>query len=247
MALIGKVVFITGASSGIGEGIARVFARAGAKLVLGARRVDKLTALKSLLLKDNPKADILVVALDVTQRAVFVQVVEEAIAHFGHIDILINNAGVMLLSWQRNLKVDEWSQMVAVNINGVLNGVGAVLGHMRARKTGHIVNISSDADRKNFPGSAVYSGTKAFVTLYSQGLANELAGEKGNHVRVTSISPGACESELGTHITDTTLPAFTPIKMISADEVGDVVLFAVSAPPHVNVHNVMFRPLEQDS
>jgi len=246
MSLSGKVAFITGASSGIGEGIARVLVKNNVKVVITARRKEKLDALKADIEKTHKKAHVLALELDVRKRSDFKAAVEKAIASFGQVDILVNNAGVMKLSWARNLQESEWEEMVDINIKGVMNGVGAVLDHMRKRGSGDIINISSDADRKAWTGSSVYSGTKAFVTLFSEGVRQELAEEKCP-VRVTSLSPGATESELGTHITDKTLPPWTPIKLITAEECANVVLFVLQQPPHVAVYNVMFRPSDQTS
>eukprot|EP01130_Rhizamoeba_saxonica_P009203 TRINITY_DN3744_c0_g1_i1.p1 TRINITY_DN3744_c0_g1~~TRINITY_DN3744_c0_g1_i1.p1 ORF type:complete len:249 (-),score=69.27 TRINITY_DN3744_c0_g1_i1:35-781(-) len=244
--LKGKVALITGASSGIGAATAKLFASSGAIVVLAARRVDKLNETAQLITTEVEGTTVGVVALDVTDTDNWAQVVAEVIEEHGQLDFLVNNAGVMLLSYIRNLEVAEWNTMIDVNIKGVLNGVAAVISHMRERKTGHIVNVSSDADRKIFPGSSVYSPTKAFVSLFSEGLRTELCQEN-IPVGVTSISCGATESELGTHITATDLPPYEPMEILKASDVADVIAYSVSRPNRVNMNNILFRPIEQDS
>eukprot|EP01122_Echinamoeba_exundans_P006571 TRINITY_DN1877_c0_g1_i1.p1 TRINITY_DN1877_c0_g1~~TRINITY_DN1877_c0_g1_i1.p1 ORF type:complete len:238 (-),score=51.83 TRINITY_DN1877_c0_g1_i1:83-796(-) len=188
--LKGQVAIITGASSGIGASIALLLAKAGANVVVTARRVDRLEEISGKIKALNNGVEVVVSALDVRDKAAFEKLAADTKTKFGKIDILVNNAGVMLLSFARKLKYEEWNDMVDINIKGVLNGVAAVLTIMREQKCGHIVNISSDADRKVFPGSAVYSGTKAFVSMLSEGLRMELCQE-GIPVHVTSISSGA--------------------------------------------------------
>ncbi len=161
-----KVVVITGASSGLGEAAARRLAQNGAKLVLGARRVERLQALA----KELSLADESILKTDVTQYEQVKSLVDRAVKSHGRVDAIINNAGLMPQSLLERLKVDEWDRMIDVNIKGVLYGVAAVLPHMKAQKSGHIINVSSVAGHKVGPGGAVYSATKHAVRVISEGL-----------------------------------------------------------------------------
>ena len=184
-----KVVVITGASSGLGEAAARRLAQAGAKLVLGARRLDRLQALaKELSLGDDA-----VVQTDVSKYDEVKRLVDHAVKAHGRIDVIINNAGLMPQSLLERLKIDEWDRMIDVNIKGVLYGIAAALPVMQAQKSGHIINVSSVAGHKVRPGSTIYSATKSAVRVISEGLRQEV---KPYNIRTTIISPGAVESEL---------------------------------------------------
>ena len=172
--LSGKVVYITGGSSGIGEAIAHAFAKEGASLVIVARRIQLLEHVRQDIERNYPNVKVLTAQVDVTKREQVKQSVQQAERTIGPIDILINNAGVFPLNLMKNLKEDEWDMTIDINCKGVLNGIAAVLPNMMARKTGIIVNISSDAGKKVFPGLTVYSGTKHFVEAVTIGLRQEM-------------------------------------------------------------------------
>jgi NADP-dependent 3-hydroxy acid dehydrogenase YdfG len=241
-----QIAIVTGASSGIGEAAALALAEAGAKVTLAARRKDRLGNVKKKI--EDMGGEALLIQTDVTVREQVEAMVAQTKKKWGHIDILVNNAGMMLLSFMDKLKAEEWERMIDVNLKGVLYGVAAVLPIMREQRSGHIINISSDADRKVFHGSAVYSATKAAVTLLSEGLRFELAVEK-MPIRVTSISSGAVATELAKHITDKDIfevfRSHPPIEFMKAADVAAAVLFAVTQPPHVDINNILVRPTQQ--
>lgn len=198
MSIRGKVVLVTGASSGIGAATARKLAAEGVVVGLAARRKERLDALVTEITGGGGKA--VALPADVTDPASCKAAADALITQFGRIDVLVNNAGLMPLSSVDSLKVDEWKRMVDVNISGVLNATAAVLPQMIAQHSGHIFNMSSIAGRKVFTGLAVYCATKAAVTAFSDGLRMEI-GPKHN-IRVTCIQPGAVKSELYEQITD---------------------------------------------
>jgi len=241
-----QVAIVTGASSGIGEATALTLAEAGAKVTLAARRKDRLGNVKKKI--EDLGGEALLVQTDASVREQVEAMVAQTKKKWGRADILINNAGVMLLSFMDKLKIAEWERMVDLNLKGVLYGIAAVLPVMREQRNGHIINISSDADRKVFHGSAVYSATKAAVTLLSEGLRFELALEK-MPIRVTSISAGAVATELAKHITDKDIfevfRSHPPIEFMQSADVAAAVLFAVTQPPHVDVNNILVRPTQQ--
>ncbi|MGC1245679.1 MAG: SDR family oxidoreductase, partial [Spirulinaceae cyanobacterium] len=191
-----KVVIITGASSGLGEATARRLAKNGAKLMLAARREDRLKELVSTIEKDGGTAKYQLT--DVTDRSAVEALAKATQEAYSRIDVLVNNAGLMPLSPLDEIKVDEWEKMVDVNIKGVLYGIAAVLPVMRQQKSGHIVNISSVAGHKVFPGGTVYCATKFAVKAISEGIRLESNGE----IRSTNISPGAVDTELTNTISD---------------------------------------------
>ena len=236
-----KVVVITGASSGLGEAAARRLAAGGAKLVLGARRLDRLKALaEALKLPDGA-----VVQTDVVKRAEVEQLVARAVELHGRIDVIVNNAGLMPSSFLEKLHVEEWERMVDVNIKGVLYGIAAALPHMIAQKSGHVINVASVAGHKTGPGGAVYSATKHAVRVISEGLRQEV---KPHNIRTTIISPGAVATELTQTITD---PAFAEgakkayTIAIPADSFARAVVFAMSQPDDVDINEILFRPTAQ--
>jgi NADP-dependent 3-hydroxy acid dehydrogenase YdfG len=190
-----KVVVITGASSGLGEASARLLAHEGAKLVIGARRLDRL----KILAKELSMPESAAVETDVTRRDNVERLVGRALEVHGRVDVILNNAGLMPQSMLEKLKVAEWDRMIDVNIKGVLYGIAAVLPHMKAQKSGHIINVSSVAGHKVGPGGAVYSATKHAVRALSEGLRQEV---KPYNIRTTIISPGAVLTELANTITD---------------------------------------------
>ena len=221
-----KVILITGASSGIGAGIARELGAAGAKLMLGARRTDRLEVLAEEIKANGGEA--LTRRLDVTDRADVAAFAEAARQAWGRVDVIVNNAGVMPLSLMASLKVDEWDRMVDVNIKGVLNGIAAVLPEMTARGSGHIVNIASIGALQVSPTAAVYCATKYAVRAISDGLRQE-----NDRIRVTCIHPGVVESELAETITDpVAVEAMKTYRAIALqpDAIGRAVRFAIEQP-----------------
>ena len=234
-----KVVLITGASSGIGEGTARVLAAAGARVVLGARRVGKLQAIAGEI--EAAGGQVRTRALDVTQLEdvkAFAAFAEDA---FGPADVLVNNAGVMPLSPLAGLKVAEWNWMIDVNIRGVLHGIAAVLPGMEARGDGHIVNLSSVGGFVVQPTAAVYAATKFAVRAISEGLRKE-----SSKVRCTCIYPGVVTSELADTISDPTarerMEGYRKMA-IGPDAIGRAILYAIEQPKDVDVNELVVRPL----
>ncbi|KHK55915.1 oxidoreductase [Ralstonia sp. A12] len=236
-----NVVVITGASSGLGEAAARQLAALGAKLVLGARRVDRLENLA----RDIGPSNAAIVQTDVTRRADVQRLVDHAVKLHGRIDVLINNAGLMPSSMLEKLHVDEWDRMIDVNIKGVLYGIAAALPHMIRQKHGHIINVSSVAGHKVGPGGAVYAATKHAVRAISEGLRQEV---KPHNIRTTIVSPGAVATELTQTITDPDVAAGVHAvyeRAISPDSFARVVVFAMSQPEAVDINEVLFRPTSQ--
>lgn len=245
MSLFGKVVVVTGASSGIGEAIAQTLAGRGCKVVLAARRVENLEQLKTKIMRS--KGQCIVVQTDVCKREEVKALLHTAEKEYGPIDILINNAGVMPLSFMKNCHEDEWERMIDVNVKGVLNCIAAVLPGMLERNSGDIVNISSDAGRKVFPSGAVYCATKWAVEAITQGLRLETAGTK---LRIVSIQPGATKTELINTITDEEVKdmlAKGTMHLLDAQDVANSVVHALSQPPHCSVNEVLIRPTDQRS
>jgi len=245
MKMNNKVVIITGASSGIGEATAIKLAQNGAKVILTARREDKLNTLKEKITSTG--GDALVITGDVTKPEDFKNVVDKTDEAYGTIDVLINNAGLMPLSFVAKLKTEEWNTMVDVNIKGVLNGVAAVLPTLIANNGCHIINISSTAAYKYFPGGAVYCATKAAVKMFSEGLRQELAPEHG--INITSIEPGAVDTELLDTITDEDikkqLSGMKEMTRLEAEDIAEAIYYALSQPSRVNINDVYIMPTEQ--
>jgi NADP-dependent 3-hydroxy acid dehydrogenase YdfG len=241
----GKIVVITGASSGLGEAAARLLADEGATVVLGARREDRLRALTDELTRRGDKA--LAIPTDVSRRDQVRRLVDGAVEAYGRIDVLINNAGVMPLSPLDRLKVDEWDRMIDVNLKGVLYGIAAALPHMRQRKSGHIINVSSVAGHKVRAGGAVYAATKHAVRALSEGLRQEV---KPYNIRTTIISPGVVLSELPNAASEPDVSANLQ-KMyddlgIPPESFARAVVFAMSQPEDVDVNEILFRPTRQE-
>jgi NADP-dependent 3-hydroxy acid dehydrogenase YdfG len=237
-----QVVVITGASSGLGEAAARHLARHGAKLVLGARRLERLQALAQELTLGNGA----VMKTDVTQCAQVKRLVDHAVQCHGRIDVIINNAGLMPQSLLEKGKVEEWDRMIDVNIKGVLYGIAAALPHMKAQKSGHIINVSSVAGHKVAPGGTVYSATKHAVRVISEGLRQEV---KPYNIRTTIISPGAVATELPNTITDPDVAErIRKVYAIAlpAHSFANMVVFAMSQPEEVDVNEILFRPTRQE-
>ncbi len=241
----GKVVIITGASSGLGEASARLLAQQGALLVLAARRIERLQALVAELEAGGTQA--LAVATDVTDAAQVQALADAALQRFGRIDVLVNNAGIMPLAPLSRLKIDEWSRMIDVNIKGVLHGIAAVLPTMSAQQSGHIINVASVAGHKLFtPIGTVYSATKFAVRALSEGLRAEAPAG----VRTTIVSPGAVESELklGSSDPDASagVKAFYEANQIPASAVARAIAYAIEQPPEVDINEIVLRPTVQE-
>lgn len=192
------------------------------------------------------KAEILVHALDVTSNANCNSFVDNAVKKWGTVDILVNNAGLMPLSFFKNNKFDEWERMINVNLKGVLYCTSAVIPHMLKKDSGHIVNMSSLAGRKVFEGGTVYCATKHAISAFSEGLRLELSTK--SKIRVTCIEPGSVSTELH-GITDEAMSSFIEqrkkMRTLQARDIADAILFALQAPSHVNVNEVLIRPVEQ--
>lgn len=239
----GKVVVITGASSGLGEAAARELKRGDARLVLGARRLDRLQRLADELALGADAA----VKVDVTRPDEVQRLVDRALELHGRIDVIINNAGVMPHSPLDRLKVADWSWMIDVNIKGVLYGIAAALPHMQAQKSGHVINVSSVAGHKVRPGAAVYAATKSAVRVISEGLRQEV---KPWNIRVTVISPGAVSTELGNSITEPDASAmferYYAETAVASDSFGRCVAFAIGQPDDIDINEILYRPTRQE-
>lgn len=234
-----KVILITGASSGIGEACARLLAHKGARLLLGARRGERLERLVAEIREAGGSAACR--RLDVTSREDTQAFVDFALQQFGRVDVLINNAGVMPLSQLDALKVDEWNRMIDVNIRGVLHGIAAALPIMQRQRSGQFVNIASIGAYRVVPTGAVYCATKYAVRAISEGLRQEVGGD----IRVTLVSPGVVESELAESISDAhtreLMKEFRKIA-ITPDAIARAVAYAVEQPADVDVSELIVRP-----
>jgi len=241
----GKVVVITGASSGLGEATARLLSAQDASVVLGARRIDRLRVLADELSRRGGKA--LAVPTDVIQCDQVKRLVDAAVQTYGRIDVMINNAGLMPQALLERLKIDEWNQMIDVNIKGVLYGIAAALPHMKQQKAGHFINVSSVAGHRVGPGFAVYAATKYAVRALSEGLRQEV---KPYNIRTTVISPGAVATELPNTVTDPQaaerIRKFYAEVAIPAESFAQAVAFAMSQPEEVDVNEILFRPTRQE-
>ena len=239
-----KVVVITGASSGLGEATARHLAAQGASVVLGARRAERIEPLARELGAAGLRAR--AVQTDVTDAAQVKALVDVTVAEFGRIDVMLNNAGLMPLAPLERLRIDEWDRMIDVNIKGVLHGIAAALPHMKAQKSGHIINVSSIYGHVVDPGATVYCATKFAVRALSEGLRREV---KPYNLRTTVISPGAVATELLEHISEGDIQretkSFVNKIAIPAESFARMVAFAVSQPDDVDVNEILFRPTAQ--
>lgn len=238
-----KLVVITGASSGIGKATAIRLSKAGYSLLLLARRIEKLEEINL--------PNTLCRKVDVTDLASFQNAVAEAEAKFGAVDLLVNNAGIMLLGNAINQNPVEWQQMINVNVMGVLNGVKTVLAKMVERNTGTIVNISSIAGRKTFPDHAAYCATKFAVHALTENIRGEVAG---SNVRMTVIAPGVVETELLSHTTDAaivdgynTWKASTIQQGLNPDDIARAIEFAYSQPQNVCIREIVIADTKQDA
>lgn len=242
--ITGKVVVITGASSGLGEAAARMLAVQGACVVLGARRAERIQALAAELTTQGGRA--LAVPTDVTDAAQVQRLVDAAVQTFGRIDVLINNAGLMPNSPLERLKIADWDRTIDVNIKGVLYGIAAALPYMKQQQSGQIINVSSVAGHKVRPGNAVYAASKHAVRVISEGLRQEV---KPYHIRTTVISPGAVATELPDSVTEPDVAESTRKlyeTAIPADAFARAVVFAMSQPEDVDVNEILFRPTHQE-
>jgi NADP-dependent 3-hydroxy acid dehydrogenase YdfG len=241
-----KVVIVTGASSGIGYATALKLSKAGAKVAAGARRVEKLETLKNEVQKYG--GEMLVKKIDVTKKEDCDSFINFVTKTWNHIDILINNAGIMPLSFFKNLKVSEWEQMIDVNLKGVLFCTAAVIPYMMTNKSGHIVNISSVAGRIVFPAGSVYCATKHAVTAFSEGLRQELS--QRYNIKVTCIEPGVVSTELPNTITDKSLESFVKsvkeMESLKAEDIANAIIYSLDSPEYLNINEILLRPLSQE-
>ena len=241
----GKIVVVTGASSGLGEATARLLSSQGATIVLGARRADRLHSLAKDLEARGGRAFAL--QADVTRPEQVKALVDSAVQSYGRLDVMINNAGIMPQAPLEQLKIDEWNRMIDVNIKGVLYGIAAALPHMQRQKAGHFINVSSVAGHRVGPGFAVYAATKHAVRALSEGLRQEV---KPYNIRTTVISPGAVATELPNTITDRTaaerVRTFYAQVAVPADSFARAVAFAISQPEEVDINEILYRPTRQE-
>ena len=234
------LIVITGASSGIGEAIAKRFSEAGFPLLLLARRLERLQAL------NLPNA--ICASVDVTDKAAFANAVKNAESKYGPVDCLINNAGVMLLGQIDSQNPDEWQKMYDINVIALLNGMHLVLGAMKARKGGTIINVSSIAGRKTFPNHAAYCGTKFAVHAISENVREEVAD---SNVRVITVAPGVVETELLSHTTSSDIKSgYDSWKQgiggaINSDDIARSVIFAYQQPQNVCIREIVIAPTRQ--
>lgn len=242
MAIKDKVIIIMGASSGIGEATAKLLAKEGAKLVLAARREDKLKDIAASL----PNAQIVYKKADVSIYDDVQQVVDLAISEYGKVDVLFNNAGIMPTAPLVETKRDEWKEMLDINVMGVLNGIAAVLPKMVEQKSGHIISTDSVAGHVVYPDSAVYCGTKFAVRAIMEGLRQE---QRENNIKSTIISPGAVQTELYKTISDekVSLELHEAQKEwgLSAKDIAQAVAYVINTPERVSVSDMIIRPTKQ--
>jgi len=237
---------VTGASSGIGEATALACARAGAAVALGARRMDRIEALAQQIIDDGGRA--LAVQTDVSQEDQARAFVERARSGLGGLDVLVNNAGVMLLGPIENAPTEEWRRMIAANVFGVLYCTHAALPIMREQGFGHIVNVSSVAGRVARAGSGVYNLTKFGVGAFSESLRQEAVGLG---VRVTTIEPGAVATELPGHnrpeVLEQMAKRFAGVTPLAAEDIATAIIYAIGQPPNVSINEVLVRPSGQSA
>ncbi len=240
----GKVVVITGASSGLGEATARHLSGLGAKVVLGARRADRLEQLAAEINADGGEA--IAVATDVTDKRAVENLIQQAVTAYGRVDVMINNAGLMAIAPMSQVNTDEWDRMIDINIKGLLYGIAATLPLFEKQGAGHIINISSVAGVKVFsPGGTVYSGTKFAVRAITEGLRHEVGGK----IRTTIISPGVVDTELkfGSSDADSARAVNDFYKIaIPSNSVARAIAYAIEQPADVDINEIVLRPTVQD-
>ncbi|WP_112179379.1 MULTISPECIES: SDR family oxidoreductase [Paraliobacillus] len=237
----GKTVIITGASSGIGEETARLLARQGANIVIGARRVERLEALAAEIRTNG--GSVTFQRLDVTELGQMQEIIKLAQTHFGQVDAIVNNAGVMPLSPLEALKIEEWNRMIDVNIRGLLHGIAAGLPVMKKQGFGQFVNIASIGAYEVSPTATVYCATKYAVRAITDGLRQEAAGQ---NIRVTLVSPGVTESELADSITHKGAIDFMKEyrrNALPAATIARSIVYAIEQPANVDVNEMIIRPL----
>jgi NADP-dependent 3-hydroxy acid dehydrogenase YdfG len=247
MDINGKTVIVTGASSGIGEATAIKLGELGAKVAIVARRRERLEKLAVQIEKSGGQA--LVIEADITDKKICQELVEEVLKEWNKIDILINNAGVMLLGPTAKAPLEEWERMISINLLGLLYMTYAALPNMRKAGSGHLVNISSVAGRTARAGSAVYNATKWGVNAFTEALRQELVSDKLK-IRTTLIEPGAVETELASHnrpeVQETLQERWKGMdKKLQSEDIAAAILYALSQPEHVNVNEILIRPTEQ--
>jgi NADP-dependent 3-hydroxy acid dehydrogenase YdfG len=238
----GKVVVITGASSGIGEATVKLLASQGAHVVMGARRVDRLESLASLI--ESEGGSVIYQQLDVTKIDQMQQIIRLAQIRFGRVDVIVNNAGVMPLSPLEALKVDEWNRMIDVNVRGVLHGIAAGLPVMKEQRAGHMINIASIGAYAVSPTAAVYCATKYAVRAITEGLRQEV----GSDIRVTLISPGVTASELADSISDAEARELMKTyrrDALPASAIASAIAYAIGQPTNIDINELVVRPTAQ--
>ena len=243
--LDGKVVVVTGASSGIGEATAEALAAEGAAVVVAARREERLAALTKRI--EEAGGRVLAATCDVTDEAQAHGLIRKAEDEFGRVDILVNNAGVMLLSTVGKGLSEEWRRMFDVNVLGLLYTTAAAIDTMKRQGGGHLVNVSSVAGRKvTRDSSGVYAGSKFAVGAISEGLRQELLED---NIRVTIVEPGAVATELTDHITDEdareSLGGLLNLEILQAEDIANAIVYAVTQPERVSVNEILIRPTQQ--
>jgi NADP-dependent 3-hydroxy acid dehydrogenase YdfG len=244
-ALHGKVCVVTGASSGIGEATARKLSEAGAAVALGARRADRLKALVDEIEANGGRA--LALPTDISDESQTKALIEDAAREFGRLDVLVNNAGLMLLGPIEGADTSEWRRMIEVNLLGLLYCTHAALPIMREQGSGHIVNVSSVAGRIARAGTGVYNATKWAVGGFSEALRQEAVY---SNIRVTLVEPGMVTTELASHNTNPMVVQAieqmkAEIEPLAAEDIADSIYYAVTAPEHVSINELLVRPTKQ--
>ncbi len=241
-----RVALVTGASSGIGAATARALAAAGMAVAIAARRKDRLDEIAAEIAKAGGTA--LVLTADLTQESEAQRIVKETAARFGHLDVLVNNAGVMYLEPLETASLERWRSMFDLNVMSLIAATQAALPGMRARKDGHIVNVSSTAGRMAHPNSGGYAASKFAVGAVSESLRKEVYMD---NIRVTIIEPGVVETELREHIADAGIQKSLntwadSMRQLQSDDIARIITFCVTQPPHVNINEVLVRPTDQE-
>jgi NADP-dependent 3-hydroxy acid dehydrogenase YdfG len=242
--LSGQVVAVTGASSGIGEATALAAARAGAAVALAGRRTERIEALAARITDTGGRA--IAVTTDVSDEAQAIAFVQRTIDQLGGLDVLVNNAGVMLLGPVSGASTDDWRRMIDANVYGVIYCTRAAVDHLIAQGSGHVVTVSSIAGVRASAGSAVYNATKFGVNAFTEALRQELAE---HNVRTTIVNPGAVQTELRTHLSPELQEAqrerFAGVTQLEADDIANTIIYALGQPEHVSLNEILVRPTKQ--